>query len=288
MARKYIRINSVDDIDVSRITLQTINNRYIDAQGRRYATRFNLRTHKIEIVPIALGLEEARMAKKLFAAAKNQPKANETQQPQPVQRQHPNPMKLPQWLVQMGLEPDTSDADLQSFLVGAEREIQRNGERYRGLIQNLKSSSILEDVKDSNQHDAVLELTNIYERDIQLHASKVQAMVVEFLRFPKPLQSYMGQIDRNCKKYAEKLEVSKQKRYAMAYLLAGEMFAMFKGCLDLLEMIEKFTADARPDRLSYDRRSAFESAMQTLQYLKSNLNNDIRKFLGILVTAEVI
>lgn len=290
MRRNYIRIQSVSDIDTSRITLRTINNRYIDAQGRRYATRFNLRTHRIEIVPIALGLEEAKMAKRMLSSGRGAETASkESATEAKVQRHvHPNPIKLPAWLVAMNIEPDMSEADLHNFLVTAEREMQRNGERYRGLLQSLKMSSVLEDVKDGNQHDAILELTNIYERDIQAHASRVQAMVVEFLRFPKPLASYMGQIDRNSKKYVEKLDMEKQKKYCMAYLLANEMFAVFRGCLELIEMIEKFTADARPERLNYDRKGAFESAMQTLQFLKSGINGEIAKFLGVLVAADVI
>lgn len=288
MRRNYIRIQSIADIDTSRITLRTINNRYIDAQGRRYATRFNLRTHRIEIVPIALGREEALMAKRLIASKSDNSHKETPTEVKTQRRTHPNPIKLPAWLVAMNIEPDMNEADLHTFLVSAEREIQRNGERYRGLIQSLKMSSVLEDVKDGNQHDAILELTNIYERDIQAHASRIQAMVVEFLRFPKPLASYLGQVDRNSKRYVEKLDVEKQKKYCMAYLLANEMFAVFRGCLELIEMIEKFTADARPERLNYDRKGAFESAMQTLQFLKSGIHGEIAKFLGVLVAADVI
>ena len=288
MRRHYQRIDSVSDIDTGRITLKGIENRYIDAQGRRFATRFNLRTHKVEIVPIALGREEAILVRRLTGGIK--PATAEAGQPEhhAERRVHPQPMKLPAWLMALNAEPDMRDAELHSFLLNAEREMQRNGERYRGLIQSLKMSSVLEDMKDSNQHDAILELTNTYERDLAAHAGRVQAMVVEFLRFPKPLASYLGQIDRNCKKYVEKLDPEKQKRYCQAYLLAGEMFAVFKGSQDLIEMIERFTGDAKPERLNYDRKGAFESAMQSLGYLKESLASEIAKFLGIMATADVI
>lgn len=288
MRHNYIRVESVADIDTSRITLRSIENRYIDSQGRRYATRFNLRSRRIEIIPIALGREEAVLAKRLFSSSGQAESSEGHGEVRGQNRVHPNPLKLPQWLAALNLEPDLGESDLHNFLVVAEREMQRNGERYRGLIQSLKMSSVLEDMKDSNQHDAILELTNTYERDIQAHASRVQAMVVEFLRFPKPLASYLGQIDRNCKKYVEKLDMDRQKKYCMAYLLAGEMFGVFKGCIELIEMIDRFTAEARPDRLNYDRKGAFESAMESLQYLKGSLNSEMAKFLGVLVTADVI
>ncbi|MBV6494498.1 MAG: hypothetical protein LDLANPLL_02531 [Turneriella sp.] len=287
MPRRYIHINSVDDIDTTKLTLKTIENRYIDQSGRRYATRFNIRTRKIEIVPIALGREEAIFFKRQAGGIQHTSE-NVSQEKSSERRVHPNPMKLPSWVASMGIEPKTEGVDLQSFLGIAEKEIQRNGERFRGLIQSLKMSSVLEDLKDSNQHDAILEITNIYERDIQQHAGRVQSLVVEFMRFPKPLASYLGQIDRNCKKYVEKLDVEKQRRYAMGYLLSGEMFALLRGSLDLIEMIENLTKEAKVDRLSYDRKSAFESAMQTLEFLKQSQREELAVFLGLLVSVDVI
>lgn len=286
MRHQYIRIDSISDIDTSRITLRSIENRYVDSQGRRYATRFNLRSHKIEIVPIALGREEAILVKRMT----NNPIPEDTvmSDGKVQNRLHPNPMKIPAWITAFNVEPDMNAPELHTFLLEEEREMQRNGERYRGLIQSLKMSSILEDMKDGNQHDAILGLTNTYERDIQSHASRVQAMVVEFLRFPKPLASYLGQIDRNCKKFVEQLDMEKQKKYCMAYLLAGEMFAVFKGCQELIEMIDHFTADAKPEKLNYDRKGAFESGMQTLQYLKNSLSNEVARFLGVLSGTDVI
>jgi hypothetical protein len=287
MRHHYIPIDSISDIDTSRVTLRSIEHRYVDSQGRRYATRFNLRTRKIEIVPIALGREEAILIRRMGNNAR-QPDESVLSDGKVQVRVHPNPMKLPVWITAFNVEPDLNGADLHTFLVEEEREMQRNGERYRGLIQSLKMSSILEDMKDGNQHDAILGLTNTYERDIQSHASRVQAMVVEFLRFPKPLASYLGQIDRNCKKYVEKLDMDKQKKYCMAYLLAGEMFAVFKGCRELIDMIDGFTVDAKPEKLNYDRKGAFESGMQTLQYLKNSLSQEVARFLGVLSVADVI
>lgn len=287
MRHNYIRVNSLADIDTSRITVRGIENRYVDAQGRRYATRFNLRTRHIEVVPIALGRDEA-LALKRLAGSTTTNEIADAHGGAAQQRVHPQPMKLPNWLVAMHITPDMSETDLQTFLATAERELQRNGERYRGLIQSLKMSAVLEDMKDGNQHDAILEITNTYERDIQGHTSRVQAMVVEFMRFPKPLASYLGQIDRNCKRYVEKLDMEKQKKYCFAYLLAAEMFGMFKGGLELIEMIERFTAGAKPEQLNYDRKSAYESAMQSLQYIKDSLAIDIAKFTGLLAAADVI
>ena len=115
MRRNYIRIQSVADIDTSRITLRSIENRYIDAQGRRYATRFNLRTHRIEIVPIALGREEATLAKRLFSAS-SEVRQESPAETKSMRRVHPQPMKLPAWLTALDIDPDMTESDLHGFL----------------------------------------------------------------------------------------------------------------------------------------------------------------------------
>lgn len=55
----FIPINSIEEIDPRKISIRDINKRYIDRQGNRYATRFNLETRRIEVVRIAQSKEEA-------------------------------------------------------------------------------------------------------------------------------------------------------------------------------------------------------------------------------------
>lgn len=56
---KYILINTINDIDPNRISIRDVNIRYIDREGNRFATRFNMKSRKIEIVRIASNKEEA-------------------------------------------------------------------------------------------------------------------------------------------------------------------------------------------------------------------------------------
>jgi phage terminase Nu1 subunit (DNA packaging protein) len=55
----YIPINSVDDIDPRKISIRDINKRYVDREGNRYATRFNLQTRQVEVVRVARTKSEA-------------------------------------------------------------------------------------------------------------------------------------------------------------------------------------------------------------------------------------
>lgn len=56
---EYIKINSIEDIDLSKISIRDINKRYIDRNGLRYATRFNMEKRRVEIIQIVKGKREA-------------------------------------------------------------------------------------------------------------------------------------------------------------------------------------------------------------------------------------
>jgi hypothetical protein len=281
MARRYIPITNVSDIDTSKISLRTINNRYIDKSGQRYATRFNLRTHKIEIVKIALGKEEAQ-------EVKNQQKSKtDTGAKQQGNREHPMPMKIPDWVKDSGVEPDTS-SDFNSHLTNAEKEMNRMGERFRGLISSIKLSGVLEEMHDVNHHDMILELTNFYDRDIQAHINKIQSLAVEFIRFPKPLANYISIMDRNCKRYVEKLDSEKQKAYVRAYMLAPEYFALMKAGNELIDKVETVTKEIRAEKLPHERKAAFENSRETMAFLRKVVNEETAKMLGWLIKADVI
>jgi hypothetical protein len=91
MAKKYIRINSIEDIDTSRINISNINDRYVDNKGNRFATRFNLRTKKIQIVRIALGEEEAKKSRGIIIQGLVQKKIDEGKK-KPHEEQHAPPI----------------------------------------------------------------------------------------------------------------------------------------------------------------------------------------------------
>jgi len=55
----YIYINSINDIQPEKISIRQLNKKYIDKMGNRYATKFNLKTKKVEIVRLATSKEEA-------------------------------------------------------------------------------------------------------------------------------------------------------------------------------------------------------------------------------------
>ncbi|MCS6983780.1 MAG: hypothetical protein NZM25_01460 [Leptospiraceae bacterium] len=283
MARYYIPINSVNDIDTSKITLATINNRYIDKSGNRYATRFNKRTRKIEIVRIALGREEALQARAQFLGKKIQHQEGESSEPKTT---HPAPWKLPSWIAEYNIQPN-ENVDIREYLMGLERETEKISERIRGLISNIKNSTALDGRKEGN-HDAVLELTTFYDREVMDHLNKTQSRIMELQRFPKPVLHYLATLEKRQKAFVEKLNVDKQKEYFKAYFISQSLLNALHGCFQLVAMVERFLVGVNPEKLPYDKRQYLENAKATIDFLKRYLREETAKVLGWLKRAEVI
>ena len=282
MARQYIPINSVDDIDVSRISLATINNRYIDRSGNRYATRFNKRTRKIDIVRIALGKEEALQAK----VSRISSKLAEVTAPENMGTKHPAPWKLPNWLNALKIQP-REDLDVNEYVLGLERETEKMSERIRGLISNMKNSGAFENKKEGNQ-DVILELTTYFDREIQDHLSKTQNRLIELQRFPKPNSHYIATLDRRQKMFVEKLNSDKQKEYLRAFLIGQSYLNALHGCFTIIDTANNEFDKVNTERMPYDKKQFLENARTTAQYLREALLDETAKVLGWLKKAEVI
>lgn len=72
--RKIIHIQSIREIDTKSIYLQDINNLYVDKNQQYYATKYNLKTHTIDIILIIRGLTNV---KEVTRQKRNQHKAKE-------------------------------------------------------------------------------------------------------------------------------------------------------------------------------------------------------------------
>ncbi len=280
MARKYIKISSVSDIDLSRIGVGNIENRYIDSQGNRYATRFNKRKRKVEIVRIALGLEEAQAIVQRSHGTKVslESKAAEV-------KVHPAPFNLPPWIAQLGIAP-ASRLNSVEYLNEIEKECNRISERFRGIISNIKRSEV--GIDSGGHHDFNLDIATAFDRDIQAPLHETQKMVSELTRFPKPMSNYLAYLNKKHKVYFETLNSERQKEYIKAATIGTKMLKAIKGGLDLIQMMRENMEHMDPEALKGEQKKAFENAMQSMDFTESGLREETGKIIKWFETASLI
>lgn len=284
MARRYYPIDNVEDIDVSRIGVHNIDNRYIDNEGNRYATRFNLRTHKIEIVRIALGKDEA-------VAAKSKDKVE-------IARQESKELKinsevaeearpvLPPWLAEFDVEPDTS-IEPQSFFSSIESETTKFAERFRGIVSNAKNSEAFDKDRDTGQ-DFILELSSMFDREVQAKLSDVQNQAIEFVRFPKPATHYIANTTRGQKKWVESMSQDQQMQYIQGLILGNQYLSALGAGLEMIKLIRKELEDINRDSLQSDRRHYLDDLKASLDFITDNVKNEGARILGYMQKSRVI
>jgi 23S rRNA pseudoU1915 N3-methylase RlmH len=77
----FIPINSIADIDPEKISIRDINKRYIDRDGNKYATRFNLQSRKVEVVRIVKTRAEAQRVSQQIKKERNEDRRAQRRQP---------------------------------------------------------------------------------------------------------------------------------------------------------------------------------------------------------------
>lgn len=285
MARKYIKIRDVTDIDVSQIGVGNIENRYIDAEGNRYATRFNKRTRKIDIVRIALGREEAQLAQmKIRGVPRKRESEQEEVSSQPTE--HPSPYQLPGWISSRGISP-ASNLQVREYLNELEKECNRISERFRGVISNLKTAEV--QISSEEQHqDFILDITTSYERDIQNPLTETQNLVIEMARFPKPNSHYLSYLERPHKTYFDSLNLESQTEYLKALVIGKTFLKALEGGLDLIDFLNNRLSAYNAGQLRDKRKQAYENATQSITFIESSLITETAKVLKWFSETQLI
>ncbi|MCC6275480.1 MAG: hypothetical protein IT569_06465 [Leptospiraceae bacterium] len=73
----YIKIDSIEDLDLTKISIAQLSNKYIDKNENRYALRFNMETRKIELIRVQIKSSKTPVPEKAKSADEKIPKIEE-------------------------------------------------------------------------------------------------------------------------------------------------------------------------------------------------------------------
>ncbi|MDH5721372.1 MAG: hypothetical protein OEZ13_12265 [Spirochaetia bacterium] len=281
--RKYLKIKTPKDIELKKVSLANINNRYVDEEGNRYATRFNLRTRKIDIIRIALGIDEALEAKnkgKLnieHLTPENEPEG-QAKVPEKAR------WKIPDWLVKENVEP-ASGIEFQGFLLALQAEAEKFLERIRGVISNVKNSEMFD--KGESGADFVLEIQSYYDREILEPINEVKNLIVEFMRFPKSSEHYLSMVSVKQKKWIDTLNEEDKKHYFEAYFIGTPYIETLEKMFRLLLLIKNSADKLAFQDANPEKKRFLEDALAASDFIKNNIFEESAKILGWKKTAKL-
>lgn len=294
MGRMYIEVDSVEDIDLSKITTKSgshsIENRYVDKDGRRYALRFNKRKRKIEIVRIALGMEEALMARqkseKEFEHRAIHTTSGEVEEEIYSEVPERVRMKLPDWIKKKKIEPNL-EVDPEPYFNQIDSNVNLFLERLRGILATIRNTEIMSRERHGGK-DLFLEQMNFFENDIQTHFDETQNVVVEFQKYPKTVAHYIGNIPRHQKAWVEKMGSQEQMEYFKAFFVGEHLLKALGNSFMLLENINQVTDNVDPASINENWRKHYTDMISTLEFVHDNLFEEASSLLGLFKQSKLI
>jgi len=197
METDYVQINSIEDLDPARITLRDLNKRYIDRNGNRYATRFNLKTRKVEVIRIVKGVHEAMRIKEQTRYERNAPARHSSREE--VQEVYEEDFdSMPGSATQgedTGAAPSAGIFYEHTFIEECQGDLDKMKQRLHGVVNNLKSSRVLE----MENGDAIDNQVRAIESVCLTQADELGNYVKELTTYPRPLSHYATRLSADQK-----------------------------------------------------------------------------------------
>lgn len=312
MSKKYIPIETVDDIDLHKITIANINDRYIDRKGNRFATRFNMRTKKIQIVRIALGMEEANKAKgKVIHGLVRKKASPQTEEAKPEEVAHAGsesaddlvapdlldissdliiedkePIKgsdigpskrkaLPEWIVAEGIEA-AENTNIGDFLAVLDENYTLLAERLFGIINNIKNSGIMTQIAEI---DDAIDYTNIFDHKISPKMEEAKKYNVEFAKHPENPDHYIVTIEKPFRMYLHDLAEPDVMEFLRAYFLGSSCLGVLEETLYFVQQVFEKTKAADTSSFNDSQKQFLEYAYSTCDFLTAYIREDAAKIL---------
>lgn len=208
---EYIPIGSIDELDPLKISIRDINKRYIDREGNRFATRFNLHTRKVEIVRIVKGRAEAlRVRDEVRRSSREEAPIG-----RPVKRQ-PDAVAVEETeagedalsLESRTLEGISNEAfDEAKYIEETVQDVEKIRERILGILNNIKRSTIFEHKKDASfsqvEREADSEVITRLEKTVNNHK--------ELFQYPRSISYYASRLSHAHKEKLDALQSDEEK-----------------------------------------------------------------------------
>lgn len=268
---EYIPIDSIDEIDPRRISIRDLNKKYIDREGNRYATRFNIKTREVEIVRLARTIEEARRLQLKIkneksgmpgnpAVGAGSPKASpDSGDTRDSGDYYHTPEQISAHAI---LDKDLLDECVQ--------EVTKIRERQQAVLNALRKHQIFE----RDQYDGFSELARKIDTESWQIGEEAINYYKELYSYPRPVTHYLNRLGSDDRRWVESLGdeesrldlVRKLEMYNSFHKAFQSIYAV---TTDLKGMLEEMPDDAQ-SKLNANQTMALRDALPSLEIIQEN------------------
>ncbi|MCX7679620.1 MAG: hypothetical protein N2316_10435 [Spirochaetes bacterium] len=287
---RIIRITSVEDIDVSKVSVYDLNNRYIDARGNMYGLRYNQKDKKIEIIRIirtpikAAGYFDKKILerrRKMVQASVEENEGNqeilkEIEEANPLFADEPfeNAEQTPQEKSQLQESSFNPDAFIKQTI----ETMQKHRERLHGIMMNIKNSNAIRE-SDREGNAYLINVFRTIDIDGIQRIDKVLAEHKEFVSYPRSLVYYLSKLDTRSKNIVDSLNGESEK---MRFIFLAEMFFAIRNLYRNLHKILRELEDFLLSKSNSNVRGISHTELKMFEDAKISVHNTIAETEEIL------
>ena len=196
---KYIPIESVEDIDVLKLSPRDLDKRYIDRNGNRYALRFNMKTRRPEVIQIVSNRLEARRLQQTILLEKRKPEKSQATTAESVSLAPPV------------FVPDEEAFHESRFVDECVSELPKLKESQQASVAKIRQSRVFETVQSAE----FLDLMRDIERDAWRKTDENVQQCREWISRPPSLHAALIRVQPDKRKILDSIPDDPVKLEAM-------------------------------------------------------------------------
>jgi len=264
MKTRFIKVDSISEVDASKITLHDLKNRYIDRQGNMYGLRYNRISRKVEIIKIIRTpvksaeyyQHKLRQQKKSEIAVRGDKAYFKSEEEMEEVEELPAEDEILK-------EKPAEEFNPTIFIDGTIQLMQSHISRLNGIMNNIKNSRAIPegDRMTSNHMEDIFR--NIYIDGIQ-RIEKILATHKELKEYPRSISYYLAKQNTKSKNIIDRLNTDAAK---MEYVFIAELYYsinnLYRTLIKILKDLNYFLDNTHTEDvkdLTFSEKQSFQDA----------------------------
>lgn len=276
MKTVFIKINNISEINPSKISVQDLNNRYIDKDGKMYGLKYNRKTRKVSIIRIIrTPVKSAEYFNQLLRSHKKDNIINYNPQTDIEKPEIPLP------------EPDKEDEfqfNIDIFINDTVELMQTHKQRIAGIMMNLKNSRVIPE-RDRAESTQLNDLFRNLEIDGILRIDKALSNYKEIKQYPRSITYYISKLDTKSRNIIDGLDTDARK---MAFIYATEIYftinTLYRTLQKILNDLYKFLDSTNAE----EARDITGAERQYFNDAKISIENTITEIEDLLSKTKIM
>jgi len=282
MNERYIQINTIAEIDITKVRPADLKKRYIDPQGNRYAIKFDVKTRKVRIVQIIKGMGELHAVKDRLSKTEHLKTSSATASSDPdfshvdLDMPHAEAEEPP-----TNEEKTLSRGEVSDFV---SKNFVKTKDRLKATLNHLRKSTYFDRDPDPQSKNYVLDMARILDNDCIKRIEQSVSLIIELKKFPRPVGYYINKMDPKRKEMVEKLGTEDSK---MELIKDWELQNSFLSTIEvniktMQKVLQKISEPKKSvyGQLSYSQKQSIRDAKLSADFAINELNKVKKKVLA--------